>query len=293
MSNFELLNKARVPKSLDPIYGSDPSYGFTGYFCLIINGLKVKCIACDMEEWKPITGYKGEYEISTHGRVRSLARVVDIAQGGFRAQENAILKPNELERGYLRVTLRHDERHLVHTLVAQEFLPNPKSFKQINHRDCDKKNNLVTNLEWCTQEYNMHHAIERGVMEGWTTQQIEAIKAMSQSKLSCVEIAKLMNSSRVSISTVVNDRHRNLSPELPEPNPWPQMWQHVSVSIQGSTMTPSWAIMCKVKELFFEPEDCVVQYHPPKSEYVNTHPGVLHLWKPMNEKIPMPPKEFV
>jgi len=58
MSNFALLNKARVPKSLDPVYGSDPSYGFTGCFQLIINGAKVKCIACDQEEWLPVKGYK-------------------------------------------------------------------------------------------------------------------------------------------------------------------------------------------------------------------------------------------
>lgn len=51
--------------------------------------------------------------------------------------------------------------------------------------------------------------------------------------------------------------------------------------------------MCAVKDLFFEPEDCVIQYHPPKSEYVNHHPGCLHLWMPLNEKIPLPPKIFV
>lgn len=56
-------------------------------------------------------------------------------------------------------------------------------------------------------------------------------------------------------------------------------WQHVSVSINDSTNTPSWSIMCQVKDLFWEDEDWVVQFHPAKSEYVNQHPGVLHLWK--------------
>lgn len=120
MSNFELLNKARVSKLVDPIYGSDPSFGFTGFFCLKLFGSEVKCIACD--------------------------------QGG---------------------------------------------------------------------------------------------------------------------------------------------WQHVSVSVQSSSQPPSWAIMCKVKDLFWEPEDCVVQYHPPRSQYINCHPGVLHLWRSLDSNFPMPPKEFV
>lgn len=57
-------------------------------------------------------------------------------------------------------------------------------------------------------------------------------------------------------------------------------WQHVSVSIQEApTCTPSWETMCKVKDLFWEPEDAVIQIHPPKSQYVNLHLGCLHLWK--------------
>ena len=70
-------------------------------------------------------------------------------------------------------------------------------------------------------------------------------------------------------------------------------WKHVSVSIVGSHSTLPWEMMCRVKDLFFEPEDCVVQYHPPKSNYVNNHPGVLHLWMLTDGKMPTPPKEFV
>jgi hypothetical protein len=66
-------------------------------------------------------------------------------------------------------------------------------------------------------------------------------------------------------------------------------WLHVSVSIQGSRQPPSWSIMCQVKDLFFEPEDWVVQFHPAKSEYVNFHEGVLHLWKSLDKEMPTPP----
>ena len=70
-------------------------------------------------------------------------------------------------------------------------------------------------------------------------------------------------------------------------------WRHVSVSIHNSNSTPSWSVMCQVKDLFFEDEDCVMQLHPPKSKYVNQHPGCLHLWQPWKNgkagEIPMPP----
>lgn len=56
-------------------------------------------------------------------------------------------------------------------------------------------------------------------------------------------------------------------------------WKHVSVSIERDNRPPKWDAMCYVKDLFFEPEDWVVQFHPAQSEYVNHHPGCLHLWK--------------
>lgn len=74
-----------------------------------------------------------------------------------------------------------------------------------------------------------------------------------------------------------------------------QGWEHVSVSIGGrqADRCPTWEEMCKVKSWFWDAEDCVVQFHPPKSEYVNNHPYVLHLWRQTNTNYPTPPKEFV
>lgn len=65
-------------------------------------------------------------------------------------------------------------------------------------------------------------------------------------------------------------------------------WKHVSVSLVKSQNTPSWSIMCQVKDLFWEPEDWVVQFHPAHSEYVNNHPGCLHLWSPTDKDFPKP-----
>lgn len=81
-----------------------------------------------------------------------------------------------------------------------------------------------------------------------------------------------------------------------EPGIWPfpgEPWDHVSVSVQNGERCPTWEEMCWVKSLFFDDDECVVQYHPPKSDYVNVHPFVLHLWRPTESVIPMPPKGCV
>lgn len=68
---------------------------------------------------------------------------------------------------------------------------------------------------------------------------------------------------------------------------WGSDWDHVSVSYPNRCCT--WEEMCLLKDIFFYEDECVVQYHPPKKDYVNLHPYVLHLWRPRKEKIPMPP----
>ena len=78
-------------------------------------------------------------------------------------------------------------------------------------------------------------------------------------------------------------------------------WEHVSVravelSHKGNetgTRTPTWMEMCLIKSLFWTEEETVVQYHPPKSEYVNVRADVLHLWKHKTAEFPRPPKELV
>ncbi len=68
-------------------------------------------------------------------------------------------------------------------------------------------------------------------------------------------------------------------------------WEHVSVSgrLNKKDFTPNWTIMCLVKDLFWGPEDTVVQFHPQKSKYVNVHPHCLHLWRKIGENDPLPP----
>ena len=72
-------------------------------------------------------------------------------------------------------------------------------------------------------------------------------------------------------------------------------WEHVSCyKTTGKTRwTPNWKEMCIIKDLFWDEEDCVIQYHPPKQDYVNCNPYVLHLWRPVDIELPRPPKILV
>lgn len=70
-------------------------------------------------------------------------------------------------------------------------------------------------------------------------------------------------------------------------------WEHVSVSIPGKKRCPTWEEMCEIKNLFWDAEEIVVQYHPKRSQYVNCHPYVLHLWKPTNKELLAPPSILV
>ena len=70
-----------------------------------------------------------------------------------------------------------------------------------------------------------------------------------------------------------------------------ERWEHVSVS--HAFMTPTWAEMQFIKEIFWDDSETVVQFHPKKSEYVNTHPYCLHLWKIKGHDFELPPKDRV
>jgi len=70
-------------------------------------------------------------------------------------------------------------------------------------------------------------------------------------------------------------------------------WKHVSVSLVGDERCPRWETMCEVKDYFWNEEDVVIQYHPAKSKNISFHPGCLHLWQPLNEKLPLPDPKMV
>lgn len=255
-------------------------------------------IASDGEIFTQIKGYEGLYEISTRGRVRSLEKKVPVPNGGSRNHSQIILAPENVE-GYLRVTLQKDgirDKRLIHVIAAETFIDNPQGFPQVNHIDGNKANCEVWNLEWCTEEYNHHHAIENGLRTGFTAEAIAGIKAMIDQGMTPTQIAKKLGTRRQTISGIKHGHHRNLSPDQPCGWSGPDIfWDHVSVhvrvDIRGELRqrVPSWDEMCFVKDLFFDPEEAAMQLHPPKSLYVNHHGFVLHLWRSHNRSIQMPP----
>lgn len=118
-----------------------------------------------MEKWKDISGYEGRYQVSSFGRVKSLSRWND---GNYRRRSKyfgyKMLPEKVLSQAvsgrYARVTLCKDGKKVsksVHRLVAEAFIPNPGNLPEVNHKDCDRYNNRLENLEWCDRNYNVNY----------------------------------------------------------------------------------------------------------------------------------------
>lgn len=123
------------------------------------------------DEWRPVPGYEGLYEVSDAGDVASL--------NWHNTGERKLMCPSRNEKGYLQVSLvkeKISKCHKVHRLVAMAFIPNPLDLPQINHIDEDKGNNYAWNLEWCTNIYNSNYGKRNenmGRSEGFPVLQID------------------------------------------------------------------------------------------------------------------------
>lgn len=113
------------------------------------------------EVWKDIADFEGIYQVSSLGNVRSLDRCVE-CNDSIRHYKGRMMKFYKKKNGYLQVNLKRrnlNKQFLVHRLVAETFIPNPCNYPCVNHKDENKANNSVDNLEWCTQEYNNHYGV--------------------------------------------------------------------------------------------------------------------------------------
>ena len=117
----------------------------------------------DMEEeiWKDVQGFEGYYQVSSYGRLKSFKKV----------PTGRVLKNTNSKGDYFRIVLDAGGNKLhtsVHRLVATHFIPNPDSLPVVNHKDGNKQNNRIDNLEWCTHAYNTADSIQRNphVLDG-------------------------------------------------------------------------------------------------------------------------------
>lgn len=107
------------------------------------------------EIWKDIKEYEGLYQISNLGNLKSLKRMMK-----NRKCKEIIKKPSVLPKGYLQICLCKNGKLKyisIHRLVAQTFIPNPNNYPCVNHKDCNPKNNAVSNLEWVTYKMNNNY----------------------------------------------------------------------------------------------------------------------------------------
>ncbi len=111
------------------------------------------------EVWKDVVGYEGYYQVSNLGRVKSLQTKAysHAKKCAIPVMREKILKPFPDTDKYLMIDLKKDGNRncqKVHRLVAKAFITNPDNLPQVNHKDENKQNNCVDNLEWCTNQYN-------------------------------------------------------------------------------------------------------------------------------------------
>lgn len=123
-----------------------------------------------MEEWRDIPEYEGRYQVSNLGKVKNV-------------ESNYILKPID-SHGYKYVHFCHKgnkrKNKAIHRLVAMVFLPNPRNLPEVNHKDGDKSNNNVSNLEWCSHKQNNIHK-SQVLHKNWK-------------KVQCIETGEIFNS---------------------------------------------------------------------------------------------------
>ena len=115
------------------------------------------------EIWKPVIGFESRYEVSSLGRIKALAREIYYKDGRKGHLAEKIIRGSLMNVGYICVTFDSKTRRCVHQVVAEAFLGSAEYRQIVNHKDGNKTNNRVENLEWATPKENNLHARATGL----------------------------------------------------------------------------------------------------------------------------------
>jgi hypothetical protein len=185
------------------------------------------------DEWKPVVGFEGLYEVSDLGRVRSLDRTVPSIIGIKQHRRGAIMAQS-LDSDYLHLLLWKNGKGYncwTHRLVAQAFIPNPDGKPEVNHKEQPKTDNRVSNLEWATKAQNDEHAAMTGLVlkgskvgtaklteaqvvlmrklwaQGWTQNALQGFFEVSQTTVQYAVTGKSWKHVPDYLPAVVHQRH--------------------------------------------------------------------------------------
>ena len=174
------------------------------------------------EVWKSIEGYEGQYEVSSHGRVRSIPRIIKMSMTSKKTgrtthydyhHKGKMIAGTDNTHGYLCVLLSKKNIptvKLVHRLVALAFIDNPENKPEVDHIDNVSRNNNVTNLRWCTRKENLQYASKMGILRERNNLQhldyadaVEIRRLYASGEASQLKIAAMYNTTQPHVSNIV------------------------------------------------------------------------------------------